>query len=101
MPAESTAPTTDLATQILQAPDELWQRLRSALNVKTRDEAVQVVNTNERAAELARSILGGGTEESVLTRPTAPLSSFLTQEAPQRNAAETVYPRRGRGRMQF
>ena len=104
MPAETPAPATDITDQILNAPEELWRRLRAALNVDTREEAVQVVSTDERAAELARSILGGVTAEEpgVLTKRATPAASFLTQgaRAPS-SAADVLYSRQRRGGLQL
>jgi len=46
-----------LAEQIMQASQAAWKRLRQALQVKTREEAIDLVNTDEEAATTARSIL--------------------------------------------
>ena len=49
-----------LAEQIMQASQAAWKRLRQALQVKTREEAINLVNTDEEAATTARSMLARG-----------------------------------------
>ncbi|MFA4972473.1 MAG: hypothetical protein WC683_07650 [bacterium] len=91
----------DIGQQISSAPDKVWKRLREALRVNTREEAVRLVGSDDVAAEAARSILAGS--ETVLTKPIAETKSMLGQAAaPRRGPEDVLYPsagRRGGGRL--
>lgn len=93
--------TDDITQQIMQSPDRVWKRLRDALKVQTREEAVRLVGSDDRAAETARTILASSSE-TVLTRPTEEARSLLGQAAaPRKPAEEVLYGRttRARGRL--
>ena len=80
--------TPDLPQQIASAPGNIWKRLRDALKVKTREQAVQLVGQDEGAAETARMILATATDD-ILTR-----KSQAGRAAP-RAPEDTLYGGRG------
>lgn len=96
------AQTPSLSDQILTAPASVWKKLKSALKVGTREEAAQLVASNEQAALIAVGILAPVGEEqgSVLTGAANRPSSLLTSA--KRNPSLTSGKRKiNRQRMQF
>ena len=83
-----------LAEQIMQASEAAWKRLRRALKVKTREEAVDLVNTDNEAAATAQSILSAQ-RGSALTNAAAP-GGALTQPPVEIPTGKSRQPR-----MQF
>lgn len=69
--------TPDIGQQITSAPEKLWKRLQAALKVQTREQAVQLVGTDQAAAEAARTILSSASED-ILTRKRQPEAAMLT-----------------------
>jgi hypothetical protein len=69
---ESAQPT-GLPQQILEVPEPTWRKIASALKIKTRQEAVQLVQADESAATLVSQIIATATQaKSALTEtPTA------------------------------
>lgn len=97
----ATTQTQDIGQQISSAPEKIWKRLRDALQVKTREEAVRLVGADDVAAETARTILASS--ETLLTKPLAETKTLLSQAAaPRKGPEEILYPnaaRRGAGRL--
>lgn len=90
--------TDDITQQIMQSTDRIWKRLRDALKVQTREEAVRLVGSDERAAETARIILAASSE-TVLTRPVEEGQSLLGKAAaPRKPAGEVLYGKATRAR---
>jgi hypothetical protein len=108
VPGVATASTSALTKQssrlpqlIMSAPDPVWAKIASALGVGSREEAVDLVMSDQQAASVALSILGKRQEEdSALTRsaPERGGQSMLTSKpsAP----AETLYGKKSK-RMSF
>jgi len=90
MVPDSSQSITDL---ILAAPDQTWKKLKSALRVTTKDEAVAMVAQDEKAAALALSILSNkGTARSLLTQQaTVPEETMLTAPARRSGKAKVKF----------
>lgn len=82
---------------ITEAPDKLWKRVRDALKVQTREQAVQLVAQDQAAEATARMILETA-EEDILTRRRAPTAgSLLTRNTQRRPPAQVLYGPPGGG----
>jgi len=79
----------DIGQQIASAPDKVWKRLRDALKVQTRQQAVQLVAQDQAAAEAARTILATSVQD-ILTRRQSAQPSLLTPPL-KRSPADTMY----------
>jgi len=86
-PAQETAP--DLVTLIMSVAEPVWKRISAALKVETREEAVQLVQSDPQAAAIVMQLIRGKTaltEPAPAAQPTA-----LTSEINIPSAAERIY----------
>ncbi len=67
----------DIGSLVLQAPEDVWKKIKKALAVKTREQAASLVQADDKARQLVTSLLSG-TDETLLTRPTTRRESFIT-----------------------
>ena len=81
------APT--LSDRILRAPAGLWRKIKTALNVPTRDAAVQMAAQDQSIAARVEAILAEG-EDTVLGRKT-PDSVLGAKPKVRRPAADVLY----------
>lgn len=82
---------------IAGAPDKIWKRVRDALKVQTREQAIQLVGQDQEAAAAARVILETA-QEDLLTRQRTPAGgSLLTRSMQRRPAAQVLYGPPGGG----
>ena len=90
--AQSTGETNampSLPQLIIDVPQPVWQKISKALRVKTRQEAVQLVQVNQQAAFIVSEIIRNS--QSALTQGGEPAPSALTSEPPRRSLADRVY----------
>lgn len=74
----------ELRVQIMQAPEDVWRRIRSTLQVDTREQAIALAERDSVVAGKIRDILAGG-EGSFLTRAPVVEQSFLTAPTATKN----------------
>lgn len=87
--------TPTLADRILQTPDKLWRKIKTAVNAPTREAAAQLATQDQTVASRIESILGDA--ETVLTKKRPQQASMLgRQPAAKPSAADTLY---GKGLM--
>ena len=76
----------DLGAMVRQAPDDIWQQIKKALGVNTREEAARMIQADNKARELVLPLLAGqsGKQKTLVTNPQARAKSFVTnsQERP-------------------
>jgi len=92
------APSLDLPTLILEVPEPVWKKISTALQVKTRQEAVQMVQADPNAAAAVMQIIKGQTaltEGAPAAQPTA-----LTSGINIPSAAERIYGA-GKAKLQY
>ncbi len=66
----------DVGTLVLQAPEDVWKKIKKELGVQTREQAASFVQADSKAKEIVLSILGLNT---VVTKPaTNRADSFLS-----------------------
>lgn len=82
-----------LGGAIAGADEATWQKLKAALGVATREEAISLVGSDEQAAALASSILNGATEDTESTALTAPAPSRPMSTT---DIANALYPSKKR-----
>jgi len=88
MVPDSSQSITDL---ILAAPDQTWKKLKSALRVTTKDEAVAMVAQDEKAAALALSILSNKGKSLLTQQATVPEETMLTAPARRSGKAKVKF----------
>jgi len=92
MPATSAltdqAPTPDLPTMILEVPEPVWRKIATFLSVRTREEAIQIIQTNAEAATAVTNIIRSS--RSALTQPPQEPQSALTS-SPAPSVAQRMY----------
>ena len=79
----------DIGQQIASAPEKIWKRIRDALKVQTRQQAVQLVGQDQAAAEAARTILATSTEDILTRRQTT--APTLLAASRKRAPSEVMY----------
>ena len=86
-----------IAQQILNAPEEVWGRISAALQVDSREQAVQLVEADQQAAAKVMAILGAAAQDTVATTPAPEASPTLATGGPVTKppAADRIYPQGG------
>ncbi len=75
--ADPTLPVeNDVGTLVLQAPEDVWKKIKKALNVQTREQAASLVQADDKARQLLLSLLSGG--DTVVTKPGRREQSFVS-----------------------
>lgn len=83
MPQEPT-----LGARIIDAPEELWKKIKAALGATTREEAASLVEQDEKAASIALSILDAPEEpDTALTSRSSAASSAPAPRFPSSPSA--------------
>ena len=98
---EPTQPTQmpGLPQLIMEVAEPVWKKIGAALQVKTRQEAVQLVQADEQAAAVVTQIIQSS---SALTRGAkAPSPSALTAPSAQAPFGERLYGGGGKARLQI
>ena len=80
MPDPNLPVEQDIGALVLQAPESVWQKIRKALRVETREQAASLVQTDDRARQLLISLLSSG-NDTVLTKPTVKEESSFVSAA--------------------
>ena len=103
------APQTDnsLGSQIMAAPEPVWKQIRGLLQVKSRQEAVEMVDSDPGARRAVSELLQGGApdDETALTAPGSKEQTHLTSvagpKAPRAPLSEQMYGRKRNPRINF
>jgi 3'-phosphoadenosine 5'-phosphosulfate (PAPS) 3'-phosphatase len=69
--AEDRTAAPDLRQLILNAPDDIWQKIKRALGTRTREEAAVMAQADPKAQQIVVHLLQGKeqqTEETLVTR---------------------------------
>ncbi len=75
--ADPTLPVeNDVGALVLQAPEDVWKKIKKALRVETREQAASLVQADDKARQLLLSLLSGG--DTVLTKPGRREQSFVS-----------------------
>lgn len=85
---EQAAPP-DIVSLIMSVAEPVWKRISAALQVQTREEAVQLVQSDPKAAQIVLQLVKGKTaltEPAPSAQPTA-----LTAGITVPSAAERIY----------
>lgn len=103
MPATSAltdqTPTPDLPTMIMEAPEPVWRKIATFLSVRTREEAIRIIQSNDEAANAVTNIIRSS--RSALTQePQEPPQSALTS-APAPSVAQRMYGGGGKGKARL
>ncbi len=81
----------DLSSQIIDAPQAMWAKIKQLLKVETREQAAAMAEADPTARRAIVDILTGA-EETTLTAPRARAESFLTSPAKSKPPlAEQMY----------
>ncbi len=97
----ATAPVApDLPNLIMSVSEPIWAKISKALAVKTREEAVQMVQADENAAAIVAQIIKGRTalEEESEVGETA-LTEPQSIEIP--SAADRMYGTGGKAKLDY
>ncbi len=99
--ADPTLPVEDdVGALVLQAPEDVWKKIKKALNVQTREQAASLVQADDKARQLLLSLLSGGTD-TVVTKPGRREQSFVSTTSKARPPlSEQMYGSRKAG-MKF
>ncbi len=90
-----------LPDQILSVPEPVWRKIATFLNVKTRQEAVQLVQANEEAAVAVTEIIRSyAPRKSALTETPRPRSA-LTDTIPETPVADRLYGGGGKAKLRI
>ncbi len=71
----------DLGSFILKAPEDLWQQIKSALQVQTRQQAAEIVATDPEAQRIVTQILTGDGAQSLSPRRAPALAGSSRQSS--------------------
>lgn len=96
--APTQAPGADLVSMIMSVSEPIWKKISAALKVATREEAVQLVQADPKAAAVVMQIVKGQTaltEGAPAAQPTA-----LTSGINVPSAAERIYGA-GKAKLQY
>ncbi len=98
--ADPTLPVEDdVGALVLQAPEDVWKKIKKALRVETREQAASLVQADDKARQLLLSLLSGG--DTVLTKPGRREQSFVSTTSKARPPlSEQMYGSRKAG-MKF
>jgi len=81
----------DIGDLVLQAPDSVWQKIKKALGVQTREQAATLVKADDKARKLVMSLFSGQ-GQSFIDRVATSSESFITSPAsPPLPLAEQMY----------
>jgi len=91
----------DLPSIVMKAPEPLWKQIRQALGVQTREQAAELVQTNEEARNTVSMIVSrrgaSPAGKTLATSGTAPAGRTLATTA----QAEQPTSTRARGKVEF
>jgi len=96
-PTETPA-VPDLPSMIMSVPDIVWKRIQSALGVKTREEAVELVRKDEQAAAKVSEILSATT--ALTSKAKTGRTALTAPPAAPVSPAERIYGG-GKAKMEF
>ncbi len=98
--ADPTLPVeNDVGALVLQAPENVWRKIKKALNVQTREQAASLVQADDKARQLLLSLLSG--TDTVVTKPGRREQSFVSTTSKARPPlSEQMYGSRKAG-MKF
>ena len=81
MPDPNLPVEQDIGALVLQAPESVWQKIRKALRVETREQAASLVQTDDRARQLLISLLSSGNDTVLTKKPTVKEESSFVSAA--------------------
>ncbi len=98
----ATPNTPDLSQQIMDAPEPLWRKISELLKVRTREEAIQLVESDANVASVVQQIIQGALAgKTALTQGSSTSSPTALTSAPiYIPPAQTLYGG-GRAKVKF